>query len=127
MKNLWNKKLGEKIKKLRKSRGISQMEMAENLGISYQQIQKYERGKSSLSVYRLYQIASFFNVPVSSFFEEEKDVISEEKEKYEVSPLILNEKEVLFFKTFKKIKNRKIYKLILKLIEAIAELEEEKK
>lgn len=125
MKNSWNKKLGEKIKELRKSRGVSQMEMAENLGISYQQIQKYEKGKSSLSAYRLYQIASFLNIPVSFFFEEEEDLISEEKERYKVSPL-LNKEEKNLLKKFRKIKNRKVHQTIIKLLEAIAELEEKK-
>jgi|Deesub1362B_J571_1020462.scaffolds.fasta_scaffold00100_19 transcriptional regulator with XRE-family HTH domain len=125
MKKSWNKKLGEKIKELRKSRGISQMELAENLGISYQQIQKYEKGKSSLSAYRLYQIASFLNIPISFFFEEEKDLISENKEKYEILPS-LNKEEKNLLKKFRKIKNRKIHQIIIKLLEAIVEVEEKK-
>ena len=44
------KQIGEKIRKIRKKQGISQMALAEKVGLSFQQIQKYEKGISKISV-----------------------------------------------------------------------------
>lgn len=56
--------MGELIKRLRKSSGMSQTELARRLNISYQQVQKYENGTSELTVRRLRQVAEVLDVPV---------------------------------------------------------------
>ena len=48
--------IGEQIRELRKERGMSQMRLAALVGVSYQQIQKYEKASGSISVERLHQI-----------------------------------------------------------------------
>jgi len=58
-----NKVLGKAIREARTKRGISQMELAGRLGISYQQVQKYEYGESQLTVPRLIQIAEALGIP----------------------------------------------------------------
>lgn len=60
---------GKQLKKLRRSRGFSQSMLAESLGITFQQVQKYEAGKNRLSAGRIFSIANFFNVTVMYFFE----------------------------------------------------------
>lgn len=60
--------IGEKIRELRKEQGISQMKLADMVGVSYQQIQKYEKAASSISVERLEQISKAFKIPIVSFF-----------------------------------------------------------
>jgi transcriptional regulator with XRE-family HTH domain len=50
--------------------GMSQAKLAERVGVTYQQIQKYERGVNRLSVSRLSQIAQILEVPIAYFFEE---------------------------------------------------------
>jgi transcriptional regulator with XRE-family HTH domain len=57
---------------MRKSAGMSQMRLADKIGVSYQQVQKYEKGASKLSVPRLIQIAGVFGVPVAAFLESAK-------------------------------------------------------
>lgn len=48
---------------------LSQTELGNALGISFQQVQKYEKGTNRISASRLQQIASFLQVPISFFFE----------------------------------------------------------
>ena len=67
-----NKKIGLKIKQLRKGWGLSQIELAERIGISFQQIQKYEKGATRISVARLQQISEALGVNITLFFEEEQ-------------------------------------------------------
>jgi transcriptional regulator with XRE-family HTH domain len=65
--------LGHRIKVERKSRGISQELLANRIGVSFQQLQKYERGKNRISPSRLSAIADILEMPVSIFFEAGSD------------------------------------------------------
>lgn len=60
--------VGAKIKELRVQRGITQDALASVLGISFQQIQKYEKGSNRVSAGRLYQIAGHLDAPLLDFF-----------------------------------------------------------
>lgn len=61
--------VGALIRAKRKAMGISQSELADALGISFQQIQKYERGSNRVSSSKLYEIAQKLNAPLTTFFE----------------------------------------------------------
>jgi len=52
------------------ARGLSQSGLAEKLGITFQQVQKYEKGVNRVGSGRLFEIAGIFGIPVTSFFEE---------------------------------------------------------
>ncbi len=65
------KELGEKIKSFRGRRGLTQNALAELIDVSFQQIQKYEKGQTNISVERLSRIADAFEIPVTEFFLEE--------------------------------------------------------
>lgn len=60
--------IGNCIRNLRLKRGLTQEKLAHALDISFQQVQKYERGTNRVTVGRLYQIARIFAIPVSFFF-----------------------------------------------------------
>ena len=61
--------VGTKIRERRIMLGLSQQQMADMIGVTYQQAHKYERGINRISAGRLYEIAQVLNVPVSYFFE----------------------------------------------------------
>src|SRR5215831_11165119 len=62
-------RVGELIHSLRITRGLSQTELGVAAGITFQQIQKYEKGVNRVSAGRLKKIASALDVPMSAFFE----------------------------------------------------------
>lgn len=64
--------IGANIKSIRIIKGFTQEKVAEHLGITAQQIQKYENGKNSISAEKLHKIAFFLNTRVSDFFPPEK-------------------------------------------------------
>jgi transcriptional regulator with XRE-family HTH domain len=64
--------IGQLIREIRKSRRMSQMTLADHVGVSYQQIQKYEKGTSSISVDRLKQISDALDTSIFTFFPAEK-------------------------------------------------------
>jgi transcriptional regulator with XRE-family HTH domain len=60
------KTLGARIRRFRELADLSQSQLGEKLGVSYQQIQKYERGASRLSVETLLRLAKVLNLPVQA-------------------------------------------------------------
>jgi len=90
-----NAEIGARIRFVRKQKGLTQMQLAERVGVSFQQIQKYEKGRDRIFVERLQQIAQALDVPVSYFFRnfEAEAQVKETDYPYE---LISNEiKEIL--------------------------------
>jgi transcriptional regulator with XRE-family HTH domain len=61
--------VGKKIKQRRAMIGASQSNVAEELGVTFQQVQKYERGVNRVSCSRLYDFAKVLRVPITFFFE----------------------------------------------------------
>lgn len=68
--HLINCKVGQKIREARLLRNLSQEKLSKQLGITYQQLQKYEKGDNRISASRLYHLASILDRPVSYFFVE---------------------------------------------------------
>ena len=62
--------VGNQIRKRRILMGLSQTRLGDSLGLSFQQVQKYERGIDRISVGRLVQMAEVLDVPITYFFEE---------------------------------------------------------
>ncbi len=61
--------VGDRIRVRRMLLGMGQVKLGEALGLTFQQVQKYEKGANRVSASRLFQLAKIFNVPVSYFFE----------------------------------------------------------
>ena len=62
--------MGSLLRRLRKASGLSQKALSERIGVSYQQVQKYEYGTSRITVDRLRQIAWALGVPVDVFMDD---------------------------------------------------------
>ncbi|MBO0131527.1 helix-turn-helix domain-containing protein [Agrobacterium burrii] len=62
--------VGSRIRLRRTMLGMSQEKLGESLGITFQQIQKYEKGTNRVGASRLQNISAILNVPVSFFFED---------------------------------------------------------
>ena len=61
--------VGSRIRERRIMLGLSQQQMADMIGVTYQQAHKYERGINRISAGRLYEITRVLNVPITYFFE----------------------------------------------------------
>ena len=62
-----NTRVGERLKMVRLARGVKQSELATALGVTFQQIQKYESGLVTWTLDRLLKVSDFFNVPLEIF------------------------------------------------------------
>lgn len=63
-----NTLIGRRLRMIRLLRGVSQQALADHLGITFQQVQKYERGRNNIAASRLPRIAAVLRVPVESFY-----------------------------------------------------------
>ena len=70
MEDNFNKHLGNKLKLRRLALGLTQTKVAKAINVTFQQIQKYEKGTNRVGASRLQNISSVLNVPVSFFFED---------------------------------------------------------
>jgi transcriptional regulator with XRE-family HTH domain len=66
--NSADSQVGESIRAHRLAAGMSQRDLAERLGVSFQQVQKYEKGTNRVGAGRLPQIAEIFGVPIGALF-----------------------------------------------------------
>lgn len=60
--------IGARLRKIRREAGLTQQDVAHALGLSFQQVQKYERGVNRISAGKIYQIAQFLKVDITEFF-----------------------------------------------------------
>jgi len=105
--------IGDKLKKRRKDLKITQRELAKFIGCTPQQVQKYEGGKSRVSVATFLKVCEFFHTPPTYFFP--KFSFRENAESYD--DINLEEKLLEFFRA---VTNKKIKERILNLVEALA-------
>jgi transcriptional regulator with XRE-family HTH domain len=107
-----NKRIGQLIKEARKASGMTQMALSELIGVSYQQVQKYEKGSDNISVERLKQIAKAVNAPITLFFQAVAETIAEAPAVYGKMPA--DETELL--RLYRRIKSRRAKKAVLELL-----------
>ena len=73
MENNFNVHLGKKLRMRRLSLGLTQTKVAQAINVTFQQIQKYEKGTNGVSSSRLMQLSQFLKVPITYFYEEFKN------------------------------------------------------
>ena len=119
--------VGERVRMARVSRGFSQTALATASGITFQQVQKYEKGTNRIGASRLQHIAHIFQVPVSFFFEGAPSVpgyhappgMSEAPSPTYVSEFLATSDGLSLTKAFMRIKDAKLRRRIVDLVEEI--------
>ena len=80
MEENFNIHLGKKLRMRRLSLGLTQTKVADAINVTFQQIQKYEKGTNGVSSSRLLQLANFLKVPITYFYEDYVDYKAENNE-----------------------------------------------
>ena len=109
--------VGARIRMFRINRGMSQTVLAERIGVTFQQVQKYEKGANRVGASRLSQIASVLGISVGELFESSGDVSGLN------SPIhLLAEPGALrVLKAYVRTTNPRVRLSIAKLVESIAD------
>jgi transcriptional regulator with XRE-family HTH domain len=113
--------VGESIRAHRLIAGMSQTDLAKKLGVSFQQVQKYEKGTNRVGAGRLPLIAGIFNIPISALFNAHAET-SAGKGKASMAPVkLITDPNVLKLLTaYADITDRAIRRCLAELVERIA-------
>lgn len=113
--------VGDRIRRRRILMGLTQDQLGEALGISYQQIQKYETGANRVSAGRLYLIAERLDVSPGWFFDPVKsDASSDDFEEIGSSRLLME-----FVRSFARINDERLKSVLVSLVRAMADDDED--
>ena len=122
--------VGGRVRMRRKMLGVSQERLAEALGLTFQQVQKYERGANRVSASKLYEIARFLGAPVSYFFEGLSDPSvrggddGEEGSEQFVHDFLMTPEGLELAVSFPKIRRPRLRRRILDLVRSLVEDDE---
>ena len=123
-----DKHVGSRVRMRRMMLNMSQSKLGDGLGLTFQQVQKYEKGTNRIGASRLQQIAHILQVPVSFFFEGAPQVpgskvtsLHEAPSPAYVTEFLATSDGISLTKAFMRIKNNKLRRRIVDLVEQIAD------
>jgi transcriptional regulator with XRE-family HTH domain len=123
-----DKHVGSRVRMRRMMLSMSQEKLGDALGLTFQQVQKYEKGTNRIGASRLQQISNILQVPVSFFFEGAPHLpghhhsggMGEAPSPAYVSDFLATSDGLSLTKSFMRIKNGKLRRRIVDLVEQIA-------
>ena len=122
--------VGSRVRLRRTLLGMSQEKLGEAIGLTYQQVQKYERGSNRIGASRLFDLARVLDVPVGFFFDDMSDDVAAcspgqskgiARETVNVGPDPMAKRETLeLVRAYYKIQDASVRKSIFEFIKALA-------
>ncbi|KAA5602486.1 helix-turn-helix domain-containing protein [Blastochloris sulfoviridis] len=123
-----DKHVGARVRMRRMMIGMSQERLGDSLGITFQQVQKYEKGTNRVGASRLQQISKTLGVPVSFFFEGAPDLdgtdisFNDAASPPYVSEFLSTAEGLSLTRAFTRIRDARVRRRIVELVETLAEL-----
>jgi transcriptional regulator with XRE-family HTH domain len=122
-----DKYVGNRLRMRRLMLDMSQTDIADALGLTFQQVQKYEKGTNRIGASRLQHIAQILQVPVSFFFEDAPDApgrwlsgTTDPRSASYVTDFLATSDGLSLAKAFMLVENPKLRRAIVRLVEEIA-------
>ena len=121
--------VGRRVRQRRKAMGVTQERLADDLGLTFQQVQKYERGANRVSASKLYEIAVALQTGTEYFFEGLADPSSlktggggaePESEKF-VNAFLMSTEGLELAELFSRLKSPRLRKRIVELVRSMVE------
>lgn len=122
--NAIDRKLGQRVRTRRLEIGMSQEKLAELLGVTFQQVQKYEKGVNRIAASRLHDIAASLDMPIAKFFEglggRAAASVAESNRDY-IDDALATPEGAQLLALFATIKSRKVRRQVVELVRALTE------
>lgn len=118
--------VGGRVRMRRLLVGMSQEKLADQLGITFQQVQKYEKGTNRIGASRLFEASQVLGVPVSFFYEElggaaaRQPGLAEPASEAYVADFVASREGLQLMKAFVAVKDPKVRRRIVELVESLA-------
>jgi transcriptional regulator with XRE-family HTH domain len=121
--NAIDKRIGQRVRSRRLEIGMSQERLADLLGVTFQQVQKYEKGVNRIAASRLFDIAAALDMPAARFFEglsSRAAGVAEARQEY-VDDALATPEGAQLMALFAEIKNPKVRRRVVELVKALVE------
>jgi transcriptional regulator with XRE-family HTH domain len=122
--------VGARVRMRRRFLGVSQQALAARLGITFQQVQKYERGANRVSASKLYEIARSLETPISFFFEGLAEPITDkrrprdiEAQEESIGDFLHSPEGMELVKAFCRVPHARLRRQVLDLVRTLSEVE----
>jgi transcriptional regulator with XRE-family HTH domain len=120
----WDVEVGRRVRARRLECGMSQTTLGESLGLTFQQIQKYEKGMNRVSAGRLKQISTLLQVPMAFFYDSDDDKQpSETSSPSRLFDLLSRRDTLRLVAAFDRVTSRDMRRSLVQLMEKIAPAE----
>lgn len=110
--------VGQNLRAIRKMNGLTMTQVADELGVTYQQVQKYESGKNRLSASVLFKTAAMLGVKVEDFYSGASAYEPRYKSESDVTRNVESSK---LYEAYSKIEDEKKRKMVLSLLDTLAD------
>lgn len=109
--------VGRRLRTYRLQRGLSQEKLADQLGVTFQQVQKYEKGTNRISAGRLQRISEVLDVPITEFFTVQRGGGTGQSEIFE---LLDTAAALRLVRAYSRIRDAKVQQALLYFVEQVA-------
>jgi len=109
--------VGRRLRTYRLQRGLSQEKLADQLGVTFQQVQKYEKGTNRISAGRLQRISEVLDIPITEFFTVQRSGGSGQSEIFE---LLDTAAALRLVRAYSRIRDSKVQQALLYFVEQVA-------
>jgi transcriptional regulator with XRE-family HTH domain len=109
--------VGQRVRTFRLQKGLSQQKLGDRLGLTFQQVQKYEKGTNRIGAGRLQRIADILGIPVADFFTSRRQGGAAPAE---VFKLLGTAAALRLVRAYARINDPKLQQAITRLVESIA-------
>jgi transcriptional regulator with XRE-family HTH domain len=113
--------IGQRLRMLRIAKGLSQSDVANDLGISFQQIQKYENGRNRIGAGRIQELANLFGVSAAFFFQGAPSIKTKGLNQPSTTEMLSKTDTIALVKAFNRIRNRAVRHHVVDLVEKLAD------
>jgi transcriptional regulator with XRE-family HTH domain len=113
--------IGKRIRLRRVEQGLSQADLSSAIGVTFQQVQKYEKGGNRVGAFRLQQIATALDVPITFFYDDGSTGKRATGDQREVESLLFLDSSfsLRLLRAYASVKDQKVQRLFVSLIESI--------
>ena len=121
--NAIDRKIGQRVRTRRLEIGMSQERLAELLGVTFQQVQKYEKGVNRIAASRLYDIAASLDMPAARFFENlsgGRVGVAEDRQEF-VEDVMATPEGAQLMSLFSSIKSLKVRRRVVEVVKALTD------
>jgi transcriptional regulator with XRE-family HTH domain len=109
--------VGRRVRAFRLQKGLSQEKLADQLGVTFQQVQKYEKGTNRVAAGRLQRIAEILEVPITEFFTQQRSIGAAPEQ---LADLVDTAGALRLVRSYSRIRDPKLQQAVLYFVEKVA-------